>query len=71
METNDFIEDLKKLIVERLNEHEGSSIYVSDLANTLFESENANGSVFCNSYKTEEFIKENFFRCFPYIWVFL
>ena len=30
------------------------------LAYSLFESENINGSVLCNTYATKEFIKENF-----------
>ena len=31
-----------------------------DLAYTLFEGENADGSVLYNTYKAKEFIKENF-----------
>lgn len=55
-----FIADLKKDIISRLNDYKGGSYYACDLAYTLFEGENADGSVFCNTYKTEEFIKENF-----------
>jgi len=58
--TNDFISDLKVTICERLNDYEGVNSYGCNLAYTLFEGENANGSVFCNTYKTKEFIKENF-----------
>ena len=60
MEHEKFITDLKADIVSRLSDYEGQSIYACDLGMTLFEGENANGSVFCNSYKTKEFIKENF-----------
>lgn len=57
---NQFIEQLKAEIAEKLNDYKGCNIYGADLAYTLFEGENANGSVFCNTYKTKEFIKENF-----------
>lgn len=60
MEHEKFITDLKEQIVDRLNDYKGSSIYGCDLAYTLFQGENANGSVFCNTWKTKEFIKENF-----------
>ena len=60
MEHEKFITDLKADIVSRLSDYEDQSIYACDLGMTLFEGENANGSVFCNSYKTKEFIKENF-----------
>ena len=55
-----FITDLKSQIIERLNDYKGTETYLCDLSGLLFESENANGSVFCNTYKTKEFIKENF-----------
>ena len=55
-----FITDLKSQIIERLNDYKGTETYLCDLSGLLFESENVNGSVFCNTYKTKEFIKENF-----------
>ena len=55
-----FITDLKSQIIERLNDYKGVNTYLCDLSGLLFESENVNGSVFCNTYKTKEFIKENF-----------
>ena len=55
-----FITDLKSKIIEKLNDYKGVRTYLCDLSGLLFESENVNGSVFCNSYKTKEFIKENF-----------
>lgn len=60
MEHEKFITDLKADIVDKLNDYKGSSIYACDLGMTLFEGENVNGSVFCNTWKTKEFIKENF-----------
>ena len=60
MKTNNFTTDLKNTIIERLNDYKGSNVYGSDLACTLFEGENANGSVLCNTYLTKEFIKNNF-----------
>ena len=55
-----FITDLKSQIIERLNDYKGVKTYLCDLSGLLFQSENVNGSVFCNTYKTKEFIKENF-----------
>ena len=55
-----FTTDLKSQIIERLNDYKGTNIYGADLAYTLFEGENANGSVLCNTYLTKEFIKNNF-----------
>ena len=60
MKTKTFYTDLKNTIIERLNDYKGVEVYGSDLAYTLFEGENANGSVFCSTYKTKEFIKNNF-----------
>lgn len=55
-----FITDLKATIKDRLNDYSSNSYYACDLAYTLFESENVNGSVLCNTYQTKEFIKANF-----------
>ena len=60
METKTFYTDLRNTIIDRLNDYKGSDVYGCDLANTLFEGENANGSVLCNTYKTKEFIKNHF-----------
>lgn len=55
-----FINDLKNDIKNRLSDYSGNSYYACDLAYTLFEGENVNGSVFCNTYKTKQFIAANF-----------
>lgn len=58
--TVNFTADLKNQIIEKLSDYSGTNVYMCDLAFILFEGENANGSVFCNTFKTKEFIKENF-----------
>lgn len=60
METKTFYTDLRNTIIDRLNDYKNTDVYGCELAYTLFERENANGSVLCNTYKTKEFIKENF-----------
>lgn len=55
-----FTTELKETIIDRLNDYKNTTVYGCDLAYTLFESENATGSVLCNTYLTKEFIKENF-----------
>lgn len=60
MKTTNFTSDLKNQIIDKLNDYSGGTYHACDLSGTLFEGENANGSVFCNTYKTKEFIKENF-----------
>ena len=55
-----FTTELKETIIDRLNDYKNTTVYGCDLAYTLFESENAAGSVLCNTYLTKEFIKENF-----------
>ena len=60
MNTKTFYTDLRNTIIDRLNDYKNTCVYGSDLAYTLFEGENANGSVLCNTYLTKEFIKNNF-----------
>ena len=55
-----FTTELKETIIDRLNDYKNTTVYGCDLAYTLFENENANGSVLCSTYLTKEFIKENF-----------
>jgi len=54
------LNSIKSDIIERLNDYKGGTYCGCDLAYKLFEGENTNGSVFCNTYKTVEFIKANF-----------
>ena len=60
MKTNTFYTDLRNTIINRLNDYKGTEVNGSDLAYTLFEGENADGSVICDTYQTKEFIKNNF-----------
>ena len=60
MKTKTFTSELIETIISRLNDYKGTKTYLCDLSMLLFESENVNGSVFCNTYKTKKFIKENF-----------
>lgn len=60
METITVISDLKSTIIDRLNDYAGGNYYTCDLSYILFEGENADGSVLCNTYQTKEFIKANF-----------
>ena len=60
MKTKTFYTDLKNTIIERLNDYKCSDVYGCDLAYTLFERENKNGSVLCNKCLTKEFIKNHF-----------
>ena len=55
-----FTTELKETIIDRLNDYKNTTVYGCDLAYTLFERENIDGSVLYNTYLTKEFIKENF-----------
>lgn len=57
----DFKSWLEGMISEALDEYKDypRDVYGSDLAYTLFEGENINGSVTCSSYEAREFIKEH------------
>jgi hypothetical protein len=52
--------EIKAFLIETLNDYKGGIYYACDLAYKLTESENVNGSVYCNAYKTKELIKDNF-----------
>ena len=60
MKTTTFVSEFKTTIKDKLQDYAGGTHYACDLAYTLFEGENANGSVLCNTYQTKEFIKANF-----------
>jgi hypothetical protein len=47
-------------IADKLSENEGRSIYGADLAFTLFECENIDGSITYSTYKAKEWIKKHF-----------
>ena len=60
MKNSTFTQDLKNQIIDRLKDYSGGQYYACDLAQTLFEGENTDGSILCNTYQTKEFIKETF-----------
>ena len=58
MEEYDTWKDLvRDLIISRLEEREGDSYYLCDLAYTLFEGENVDGSFTYSTYWSKELIK--------------
>jgi len=59
MTTTNLTNEIKSYLIDKLTDYKGGLYYGCDLANTLTEGENVNGSVYCNSYKTKELIKEN------------
>ena len=60
MTTQDvLLNEIKGYISDKLNDYKGGKYFACDLALTLTEGENANGSVYCNTYKTIELIKDN------------
>lgn len=60
MKNNELLKEIKTYLINKLNDYKGCSTYADDLAYLLTECENANGSVYCNTYETKEFIKNNF-----------
>ena len=60
MKTKTFTAELIETIISRLNDYKGTTNYMCDLSSILFEYENIDGTVLYNTYKTKEFIKENF-----------
>ena len=59
-----YLNDLEKDVLERMIDHlddlEGRDGYVSELAFTLFEGENIDGSMTYSTYKAEQWIAEHF-----------
>lgn len=52
--------EVAEQLADKLSNYEGQFIYGSDLAFTLFESENIDGSITYNKYKAKEWIKKHF-----------
>lgn len=57
---NDLEKDVLSRMIDNLDELEGRDGYVSDLAFTLFEGENIDGSMTYSTYKAEQWIAEHF-----------
>jgi hypothetical protein len=52
--------EVAERLADKLGEYEGRSIYGADLAFTLFECENIDGSITYSTYKAKEWIKKHF-----------
>ena len=57
---NDLEKDVLERMIDYLDDLEGRDGYVSELAFTLFEAENIDGSMTYNTYKAEQWIAEHF-----------
>lgn len=57
---NDLEKDVLSRMIDNLDDLEGRDGYVSELAFTLFENENINGSMTYSTYKASQWIMENF-----------
>ena len=57
---NDLEKDVLERMIDALDDLEGRDGYVSELAFTLFEGENINGSMTYSTYKAEQWIAEHF-----------
>lgn len=56
---NDLEKDVLERMIDALDDLEGRDGYVSELAFTLFEAENINGSMTYSTYKAEQWIAEH------------
>ena len=52
--------DIINRIIDKLYDYEDTEVYGADLAYTLFESENIDGTFTYNTYEAQEWIKNNF-----------
>lgn len=57
---NDLEKDVLSRMIDNLDDLEGRDGYVSELAFTLFEGENIDGSMTYSTYKAEQWIAEHF-----------
>lgn len=60
------IETIKNEIISKLQDYKDCKVAPNELHYLLLESENATGSIFCNTYQTLKYIAENInlFYCF-------
>ena len=59
---NNFTNTIKNWLIDELEDCKGweREIYLEDLAYTITETINVDGSVHCSTYQAKEFIEENF-----------
>lgn len=60
MKNQNITNEVKSYLIDKLNDYSGCTSYACDLAYLLTEGENANGSVYCSTFETQELIKANF-----------
>ena len=60
LENNTIKNDVIDLLIDNLYNYEGSNVYGCDLAYTLFEGYNVDGSITYSTYKATEWIKNHF-----------
>lgn len=61
LENNKIIDDIREDLLDRLNDYEGVKTNIYDLGFLLSENENGTGSVFCNTYRTVNYLAENYY----------
>ena len=59
---NKLYSSVAELMLDNIECITDRNYYVSDLAFYMFESETANDSITCNTYKAEQWIQEHFFE---------
>lgn len=57
---NEWFENIKADMIERLEEREGETAWICDIGYMLTESENATGSWYCSTYKAREEVFGNY-----------
>lgn len=60
MNNNTIKNEVAQDLIDKLSNNEGREVYGADLAFTLFEGYNADGSVTYSRYKAQEWIKAHF-----------
>jgi len=60
LENNSIKDFVKDIITDRLFDYEDTKTYGCDMAYTLLEQYNIDGSYFYSTYESEEFIKQHF-----------
>lgn len=60
LENNTIKNDVINLLIDNLYNYEGSDVYSCDLAYTLFEGYNVDGSITYSTYEAQEWIKKHF-----------
>ena len=65
-EYKDFVPYVKELLIDNLNNCEGSSVYGSDLAYKLLDRYNIDGSITYSTYEAKQYLKQWWDECSDY-----